>query len=335
MEIKFFQRDKVTNFFRNTFYFIIITVKIFMYYIVMYDSTKFANIMKKSGLTANEAWHLIQFSEEDLVKYKKSFNEFNMNNQTGGSSKSIKYKGTKYVFQQSIDGDRYMISLRQNMNPNMSECLLILIDPLDNYAYVENISNLEGCLQRGIVTNKGGNDLVKLMILYLHKVKDKYNIKYIKLSDTATKYINGESIVLRNLMYLTKGYTWYEKFGFIPCYVNNKGKIKFSYDKYKNVKIQLDAYTKKTLNELDTVLIKKELLDEDNQIEVKALTKLIRKNPTKLIKDFVNDISKNPLYAKILNDLFRYIIDILDLRIHQSLCADINNAYDLVINGNI
>lgn len=304
----------------------------------MCDSIKFANMMKRSGLTANEAWYLIRFNEGDMIKYKKNFNKnvSNVNNQSGGSSKSIKYKGVKYVFQQEVDEEMQMLTLRQNMDLSMSTCIHILLDPLYNYAYVENISNLEGCLKRGVLINKGGNDLVKLMILYLHKVKDKYNIKYIQLRDTSTKFINGESIVLRMFMYLTQGKTWYEKFGFVSCEIDTTDKIVFDKNNDKKKLVQWKLYVTKKIKDL--MITKKKIksifLNYDNKKAKLFFIKIIE-NENMSVKDFVLMVSADVDLISMLNAFMIKIISKFKLDISQSMCADINNSYDLVINGNV
>ena len=304
------------------------------------DTLKFMRILKRAGLTSGEIFHFIMFNEGDLDKYKESFYDYDMTKkqQKGGSNRSIKYNGQKYTFiKEKDDTGRYIFTLRQNIKKiNADVCILVIIDLQYNYAYVENISNLEGCLKRGIITNKGGNELMKLLINYLYKIKDKYKLKYIQLRDNSTKYINGERIILKNLMYLTQGRTWYEKYGFIPCQLDTMDKIIFDKNDYKKKLKQWKLYVTKTIKDLMITekKIKSIFLNYDERKAKLFFIKIVE-NENMLVRDFILMISKDVSLISMLNAFMIKVISKFKLDIAKSVCADINNSYDLVINGNV
>ena len=300
----------------------------------MYNYSKFINVLQASGLTIQEAKYMVQFDGEGLDRYKDKFYDYNVKNaQVGGSRKSIKYNGKKYKFEKVEDMyGKLMFTLRQDITSGSDECIHISIEPSYNYAYIDDISNLEGCLRKGIITNKGGNDLLKILILLIYQIKDKYNLKYIQLRDNSTKYINGERIVLRNLMYLTKGRTWYEKFGFISCSIDTEGRMNFTPRAFKNHDMDTNMYMKKTVKDIN--LDKKDLYDifpHNDKKLIKSLYKQLLDNKNMLIKDFI-EIINTKKYSILLNTFLDEIVLILNLHVPQSMCVDINYAHDIIVN---
>ena len=61
----------------------------------------------------------------------------------------------------------------------------------------------------------------------------------------------------------------------------------------------------------------------------------MEKNHNMLVKDFVLMVSTDINLISMLNAFMIKIISKFKLDISQSMCADINNSYDLVMNGNI
>ena len=302
----------------------------------MYNYSKFINVLQASGLTLQEAKYMVQFDGECMNRYKEKFYDYDITKiQTGGSHKSVKYNGQKYKFTKTEDMyGRLMFTLRQDIDSGSDECIHISIEPSSNYVYIDDISNLKGCLKKGIVTNKGGNDLMKIMILLIYQIKDKYKLKYIQLRDNSTKYINGERIILRNLMYLIKGYTWYEKFGFIPCKIDNKNKLNFDIEESQTYNDQTRIYMQTKINYLNLTEndIYKTFVHYDKKL-VKSFCKNINKNEDMLIKDFIANMDIK--YTELLNDFTAKIVSRLHLYIPQSVCVDINYTYNLVANDNI
>ena len=281
---------------------------------------KSINLLKMVGLTPKEILRYDIDVVDDLLYHTKDFKSGTI--QIGGNL-NIEFDGSIYKFHKLKQDDRYIYSFRQNRKNGSSNCIVIIIDPLLKYAYLENISNVTGCFEKGKVIDKDGDRLVRLAMEVLRKIKSKHEITHILLRDNSMKTINTYNITLRYLSYLTKGRTYYNKFGFIPCDTKPDGTIVVDKDRTKELLKQSKWYL--SLDTNDIKYDQNKLYNFINKTQ-HHLVKLFIENMNEYsgkFKEFVKKISYDYKFSPILDDLLKYFVRSLKLDIPHRLCLKI------------
>lgn len=210
--------------------------------------------------------------------------------QTGGLNQEktfkIEYDGKiELEFKKINKGDsNYEIYLSNNFDDN--SCITIQINKKDKLASIHNISKEKlSCFNHAdFLLKKPSNFYVEMSIKLLKKYKEKFNINKITLIDNAVINCemtdsNNSNIGKFNLsqyLLFTKGYTWYEEFGFKITDENKNKIVKNSKKVIETLKIKdidfeilfKDASESKNYKYIsDTVIqqIKKMLKENKNQ----------------------------------------------------------------------
>ena len=281
---------------------------------------KSINLLKMAGLTPKEILRYDIDVVDDLLYHTKDFKSGTI--QIGGNL-NIEFDGSIYKFHKLKQDDRYIYSFRQNRKNGSSNCIVIIIDPLLKYAYLENISNVTGCFEKGKVIDKDGDRLVRLAMEVLRKIKSKHEITHILLRDNSMKTINTYNITLRYLSYLTKGRTYYNKFGFIPCHVSVDDEIYVDQKLFKKIVNQTTQYL--SLKTKDIKFDSNELYEmvkKEKHHMVKSFIKAIGQHNGKFC-DFMKEISYDKKFSPILQHLLSYFVSLIGLDIPQRLCLNI------------
>ena len=256
---------------------------------------------------------------ENYNFYKKFYENSNRRLQIGGS----KYKDYNYndctirVYTRKED-DRYVYAVHDKDNEDTQECILIFITKNEKdipFAYIENISAYDNCYKCASMKTKTGTFLLTFMLnLIKNKLKDKYKLKYIQLRDNSLYYCksNNKHIKFSAFYMLTRGDTWYGKYGFVP------------YDEIKNDKNIINSLKYKKNNKLvsetklNQVNAAKLIYNAMKKLEIlkksshEKITKLVKDNENKTIKDFLYDFTKkfdiscaifSSFYEDLMNEL--------------------------------
>jgi len=286
-------------------------------------NTSFVNTLLKAGLTNDEAISLMMSNETFIYRLANVHkNHINYVQQYAGAYRTIEYKDRRYRFMKEKSDYSVIYTLKQNENDGNDACIVIMVDPTLDHAYIYNISNIEGCLKKGMIMNKGGKELMNIATKLVYAIKDKYNIDYIQLMDNATVYIREERIILRYLRYLTKGKTWYEKFGYVPCEFDIvSGKTYIDNDFKSRLNKQTVLYMKKKVKDIQIDKSKMyEIIGEHNKKRIKELIQSMKNNMDVMISMYIKEICLK-YYLDILNGFMRYIVKILSLDISHTVCV--------------
>lgn len=138
---------------------------------------------------------------------------------------------------------------QQIMILDKSKCFIITIEK-DNTAILQSFQKREDC---SIPKLEKGEDMLKMTIQFLKRAFPK--IKRILLTDKSIIKCKNKKIKLCNLYTLTRGISWYGKYGFIP--LDNKK----NYKRNKRIMDNTNALSYKTFLERYKIRYnKKELL---------------------------------------------------------------------------
>lgn len=251
--------------------------------------------------------HILRNSDI-LRKNKVQINYFLKSNQlVGGGDKviSIEYKNKTYRFEEAEIYNNYFILWSQEENP--LECVSIIISKEDRNAEIHGISNYEKCIAD---TNTNvGSFLLKLTIKMLKRIKNKFNIDTITLTDNSLKSCGKNNIILSKMLILLTGNTWYGKYGFRPFNPTTLKLNKIQNDKYEdNIKIMNKMTIKKAK------LLKYIKMTNDKNL-IKIVERILELEPNMLLSAFLSNFLKNyddnckyfsMFYEKIYNDIGLY-----------------------------
>lgn len=236
----------------------------------------------------------------DKEKFNKMFHNKNIKNQNGGArdkSTFVVYKGEKYLFTRVEEDDGYMYyALHQNQNELEQMCIMITVERELNNCDIHTLSYDKNCFaEKTIDKNKewAGSDLLKISLLLINKIKDKYKIKTITLTDNAQKFCRErKNIDLGLMLTLISGDTWYGKYGFRP-----KNKIlQKEYDKNKKII--------KNTRMLDAPYFKSMLED--------ALKKYYKKN-NKMQEEIMETYDEYCKHNKRLKNFLSFLLEYYDI----------------------
>jgi hypothetical protein len=161
--------------------------------------------------------------------------------QKGGSIEQIKvnYNGEEFIFENTYD----LMYILYSKDEKEDSCVSITIDKDNNVANINNIN--ADTLKCGFtIMDNQGSHLLKASVKFLIENKKIFNINKIQLTDNS--YINCYSKKLKNpvqlklseLLLLTKGYTFYGKYGFEPLDEEYKKREQKIIKKLKKLKIK-------------------------------------------------------------------------------------------------
>jgi len=158
-------------------------------------------------------------NEDEIIKYTYSGNKYEIVKSADKQSTFFKlFKSRKSYSLRSLDlGER---------NEGY-ECMVLIVGSKSNRVSIHNISKCDGHVSGGQKKNLSGTLLLHLTLDFIKKyLKSKYNIKYVHLIDNSLYYCKSvsDNIEVDNLYMLTRGTTWYGKYGFVP-YDSNKNDI--------------------------------------------------------------------------------------------------------------
>jgi hypothetical protein len=121
------------------------------------------------------------FLNDKLVKmYKRFANFYNYKSLEQKGGFSIEYHNEKIKFDKVVDDN--LTTLFLSTIDGNSNCILILIYKDDNNAILQGISNDE-CFTTPLFNNV--KHLMTIAIKFLKKYKNKFNIKYVELTDNS------------------------------------------------------------------------------------------------------------------------------------------------------
>lgn len=153
--------------------------------------------------------------DDDFENIDKLMNENPKAVYSGGSKVIHKYKNEKYIFFKSTDNINTTYSIKELNNEEEMDCILISIEKNTKIAIINNISGYEKCINENRKLN--GSDLLDVSIDLIKYLKNKYNLKKIRLKDNSLKPCKGtKKIELSRLYILLYGHTWYGSRGFCP-----------------------------------------------------------------------------------------------------------------------
>lgn len=210
----------------------------------------------------------------------------------------FKYKNVNFTFYKTSDKYSIIFSIfQENDDEKAINCSVIMIDRIEKSADVSGISYDPKCFTQPQVHTFGpdisGKLLLKATLAFIEKMKNHYDIKYIKLRDNSRKPCKtvDDSIPFDTYLMFVSGHTWYGKYGFVPfnqiSKKTNKEKLKLYTDNQKiikNTKVKntdIAKYIKKAIKKL-----KRKVLDDD-------VNDLVNKNKDKSIMEFMQIMSKN------------------------------------------
>jgi len=139
--------------------------------------------------------------------------------QIGGSKHKFTHENLTYMIHRDEDSDNINFYIFNNDNDDSPDvCAHLIINKKKQMIYVQGISNYKGCAVEGMPKTRGGSYLLQAVLAYINKIKKQYKLKYIMLRDNS--YFScrrtGKSVSMSALYMLTKGSTWYHKYGFVP-----------------------------------------------------------------------------------------------------------------------
>lgn len=251
---------------------------------------------------------------EDYEFYKYYFQLNNTEQFGGGEPITIKYNYDKYTFNihQIDETDRTSFSIYNNDNDDIGDArMLIFIPKKENYVYIETISYYQNCSTPSMPKTKGGTLLLKTTLKFIDDIKLKYNLKYIQLRDTSTFVCRKNAIKtpISNLYMLTRGDTWYGKYGFIPFDPNNK---QIDIDNLVNYKTnqKLVKLVKVKYTNLKSFMTKASYKKHLKQYNEKIINEIFEAYNDRSIKDFFKDfISNYDSTCDMFNEIYKDLMD--------------------------
>jgi hypothetical protein len=268
-----------------------------------FDNAK--KILERLGVKNPMKTILFNYHDFNNTEFSKFFIKNKIKNiQNSGKKEDviIEYKNEKYIFNRTKEGDFMYYALHQNKVELQDMCIMIIIDKDENTCSIHTISYDEKCFEN----KKGsGSDLLKLALLLIDKIKERYKIQKITLTDNSSKRCkNNKNINLSKMMTLLTGDTWYGKYGFRP-------KIKEEVEKYEENKNKINNLL------LHDVPFFKKMLEN-------ALNKYHGKNK-KLISTIMNAYDENMERNKKLKYFLSYLMEY-----YEELCETFYDLYEIL-----
>ena len=275
----------------------------------MYD-LKYINKIKIFLYFNTDYFKKTIYKNNNFYSYRDLFIDMVKPYQKGGNV-NIKYNNNNFTFENIYDNVYILSAIDRD-----DECISITIDIEEKIAIINNINADTLKCGESIMTNQGSH-LLQIAIKFIKKIKDKYNIKKIELKDNA--YINcfNKKIYLSNFLLLTRGYTFYGKYGFIPKNTKQYNKQLYLIDKLKKIKVKDINFIKLVKN------IKPKYKDN--------FVKYVNENQDKYYFDFMSGFfNKNNKYSCLIfyliyEKLLDFLIKIYPKELKYFLLDNYNN----------
>jgi hypothetical protein len=248
--------------------------------------------------------------------YIETFNdiqyEYRIIRQEGGKRRKIKIEENEYIIdieygeieRNDMDGIRSNEQKKKIIIINLNEeyreqrCGVMLIDNKNMIGEIRVLTNNEYCVycDKKREEYKVGDIIMKSMIKYGRKI----GLKKIRLLDVSTTRIKKNRYLLNKLRIMTRGETYYNKYGFYEVDdVKMDNKI-YKYNKERNKKVKV--------GEINFVRIIKERCNMEeinkNKIE-KFIQETIRDREIKLSEFIIRTIEEyDDIYSKIYMDIY-------------------------------
>jgi len=275
----------------------------------MTNYIKYRNELINIGINALIVRDILIF--DDYFKERIFRNKINF---VQGSSKKVKFNGKYYKFNKTILDDGEILYVLKSQNNDIIDCIIISI--VNKMAYICDIGNNKGCIKKDKIVDKGGTTLMNITLKLLKKIKNDHALTYIYLSDTATKTLfdnvnKNYKVNLSYLLFFTKGYTYYEKFGFAPI-IQISNKIKISNILKHDYLLEKKRVAKLKMKNINFILLKKNI----NKKHLYLLKTLLSdKTKEMYIVTIIKYIANKKKYYPILNDVLNFIVKKLNINI--------------------
>lgn len=256
-----------------------------------------------------------------LKKHASVVNIYETNTEQEGGYTKLNFKYGNYTFSifQNEDRDNINFGIFNNdipitKNNNVTEvCAYMQIPKKENMIYIQNISKYPNCVKEGLPKSKAGSILLQGILKFIDSIKDKYKLEYIRLRDTSHIYCeeNRTSIDLSSLYMLTKGTTWYNKYGFIPSMttenkpdIENLVKLEVNKKLVEKTKVKCTKVGDLLLREISKMKVEKNI--------IKMIKEMIEKYNNRSIKEFMYNFMETfgntcQLYSEISKELIEEI----------------------------
>ena len=162
----------------------------------------------------------------------------------GGNKFNINYKEINLEFERFYDDGQEIIYISNIIDGKKTldcdGCITIQIDKKLKQAVIQGVTtNIFKCFEDDDFQLKNpGNFYIKLAIKFLIKYKNKFGIKQIQLTDNAMINCHNKKFNLSDFLYLTKGHTFYGKFGFEPKDEDDLKRYKFNLKLINKIKMK-------------------------------------------------------------------------------------------------
>jgi hypothetical protein len=247
-------------------------------------------------------------------EFHKYYYGLNQNQIGGGNTIKYVYGDHNFIIHQIEEDDRTTFSIYNNSDDESNEsCMVLFLPRKDNYIYVETISYYENCSFPVMPKTKGGSLLLKTMLSFVDSIKNKYKLRYIQLRDTSgfACHRDKTSTHIANLYMLTRGDTWYGKYGFVPF---NLDKRQIDIDLLADYKTnqRLVKLVKVKYTNIRDYLIKASYKPHLKRYTEKMIDKMIRAYNDRPIMDFFKDFTEkydvscdmfNAIYKDVMTEI--------------------------------
>ena len=247
----------------------------------------------------------------------------------GGKKFNLNYKKITLEFEKFYNDEQefiYISNIIDGKKPwNGEGCITIQIDKKFKLGIIQGVTpNIYKCFEDvDFLLKNPGNFYIKLAIKLLIKYKKKFGINQIQLTDNALIYCYNERLNLSQFLYLTKGHTFYGKFGFVPKNENDLKRYKFNLKLINTIKMknfnfpkiikkidekEKDIHKFKIWNKIKQILLNKKL-DEYKFINI--MQQIFTKNNSE-------DTCMIYYYIKryLIKRLEKYGYEILDYKVY-------------------
>jgi hypothetical protein len=214
----------------------------------------------------------------------------------------INFNKVGYVF--NTYHDKELVHYRLHQKNYDVECIHIIISKKYNSCEIHNISYDSDCMPSANIIDKKGSSLLKIALKLIEKIKDRYKLRYVQLTDNSIKKCNKYNIQLSTMLTLVTGTTWYGSYGFYP-------KSEQIYKYYEKNKRIVDKTLLSDILELKKMIIKahkKSSSKIDLEKVFKSYDKAIKENA--LLKSYLKYFISN--YDKFCELFYFFYIDVFN-----------------------
>ena len=170
-------------------------------------------------LHINKKYKNIYTQSNNIKWVRKIINNYEINNiKNGGKVYEHKYLDLLFKFYIVDNDTSFSFTLHQKNNEDLIECIHVIIDKENGGSQIQYIGEDKTCYTKGqyeyFLSNNiktGGTLLLKIALHLIDKLKEKFKIKYIMLTDNSKIYCNRikKDIELPLMTTLLYGHTWY------------------------------------------------------------------------------------------------------------------------------